>query len=52
MRRESDAILLYIIEKYDTERKFTFDKFEDRMLVNQWLIFQASGQGYEGYSEL
>ena len=45
--RESDAILLYIVEKYDTQRKFSFDKFEDKMLLTQWIIFQASGQGYE-----
>lgn len=44
-RRESDAIIVYLIEKYDPEHKLSFEKFEDRMQQLQWLLFQASGQG-------
>ena len=47
--RESDAILLYLIEKYDPEHKISVESFEDRMYVYQWLIFQASGQGYVSF---
>lgn len=45
--RESCAILLYLVEKYDPERKLSVDSFEDKMKLNQWLFFQASGQGYD-----
>ena len=45
--RESCAILLYLVEKYDPEHKLSVESFEDRMMLNQWLFFQASGQGYE-----
>ncbi|OSD03972.1 glutathione transferase Ure2p class [Trametes coccinea BRFM310] len=42
---ESDAILSYLVEKYDTERKISFDRFEVKIIQLQWLFFQASGQG-------
>ncbi|KAH9915257.1 glutathione S-transferase C-terminal-like protein [Epithele typhae] len=42
---ESCAIVQYLVEKYDTERKISFAGFEDRILLSQWLFFQASGQG-------
>ncbi|KAI0087066.1 glutathione transferase Ure2p5 [Irpex rosettiformis] len=42
---ESCAILLYLAEKYDTEHKISVESFDDRMVQNQWLFFQASGQG-------
>ncbi|GAA5821054.1 hypothetical protein JCM11251_001939 [Rhodosporidiobolus azoricus] len=43
---ESKAILLYLVEKYDTERKFTVGKsVEEQAILAQWLFFQASGQG-------
>ncbi|KAH9926306.1 glutathione S-transferase C-terminal-like protein [Epithele typhae] len=42
---ESCAIIEYLVEKYDTERKISFAGFEDRILLSQWLFFQASGQG-------
>lgn len=44
-RRESDAIIMYLVEKYDTEHKLSFDKYEDKIQQLQWLFFQASGQG-------
>ncbi|KAH9891656.1 glutathione S-transferase C-terminal-like protein [Cubamyces lactineus] len=42
---ESDAILVYLVEKYDPEGKFSVKDFEGRMQQLQWLFFQASGQG-------
>nr|AFN88461.1 glutathione transferase Ure2p5 [Phanerodontia chrysosporium]4F0C_A Chain A, Glutathione transferase [Phanerodontia chrysosporium]5O00_A Chain A, Glutathione transferase Ure2p5 [Phanerodontia chrysosporium] len=42
---ESDAILLYIVEKYDPEHKFSVSTFDDKIIMTQWLFFQASGQG-------
>lgn len=43
---ESDAIMLYLVDKYDTEKKLTFaDGSNDKFSLVQWLFFQASGQG-------
>jgi len=42
---ESGAIILYLIEKYDTEKKLSFDKFESNAIAKQYLMFQMSGQG-------
>ncbi|KAI0648014.1 glutathione S-transferase [Trametes meyenii] len=42
---ESNAIILYLVEKYDTEHKFSVENFEERAQLLQWLFFQASGQG-------
>ncbi|KAH8882139.1 glutathione S-transferase [Thozetella sp. PMI_491] len=42
---ESGAIYLYIVEQYDKERRLTYDSFNERHLLNQWLMFQVSGQG-------
>ena len=42
---ESDAILLYLVDKYDTEKRFTVTDENEKHLINQWLFFQASGQG-------
>ncbi|EJT97675.1 glutathione S-transferase C-terminal-like protein [Dacryopinax primogenitus] len=42
---ESNAILLYIVEKYDKEHKFSAVTDADKAYQNQWLFFQASGQG-------
>lgn len=43
--RESNAINFYLAEKYDTERKISMESFEEKMTEQQWLFFQASGQG-------
>ncbi len=45
--RESNAIIEYIVDKYDTANAISFgaDEFENQHLVRQWLYFQASGQG-------
>ncbi|KAH9833866.1 glutathione S-transferase, partial [Rhodofomes roseus] len=42
---ESDAIMLYLVEKYDTERKISVSDFNEKFEQVQWLFFQASGQG-------
>ncbi|KAI0081358.1 glutathione S-transferase C-terminal-like protein [Panus rudis PR-1116 ss-1] len=42
---ESNAILLYLVDKYDTEKKFTVTEESDKYHLIQWLFFQASGQG-------
>ena len=42
---ESDAILLYLVEKYDTEKRLTVTDEKERYSLIQWLFFQASGQG-------
>ena len=44
-RRESDAILTYLVEKYDPGHKISFVKYEEKIQQLQWLFFQASGQG-------
>ncbi|CAG8961591.1 hypothetical protein HYFRA_00006125 [Hymenoscyphus fraxineus] len=41
---ESGAIIQYLVEQYDTEKKLTYETFE-KYKVNQWLMFQMSGQG-------
>ncbi|PCH40713.1 glutathione S-transferase C-terminal-like protein [Wolfiporia cocos MD-104 SS10] len=42
---ESNAILLYLVDKYDTTHKLSAEKLEDKVTQLQWLFFQASGQG-------
>ncbi|OJD18235.1 hypothetical protein AJ78_01735 [Emergomyces pasteurianus Ep9510] len=42
---ESGAIIHYLVEVYDKEKKLTYDAFNERHLLNQWLYFQVSGQG-------
>lgn len=34
------------MEKYDTEHKFSAATFEEKVIQQQWMYFQASGQGY------
>ncbi|KAL9023709.1 MAG: hypothetical protein Q9180_008133, partial [Flavoplaca navasiana] len=42
---ESGAIILYLIEQYDTQKKLSFGSLHGKNLLNQWLMFQMSGQG-------
>ena len=42
---ESDAILLYLVERYDKEKKLTVTDEKEKFQIIQWLFFQASGQG-------
>ena len=41
---ESGAIMEYIVQKYDTEHKFSFESFEERMEALQYLMLQMSGK--------
>ena len=45
-RRESNAIIVYLAEKYDTSHRISAATPEDKIKQLQWLFFQASGQGY------
>ena len=50
---ESGAIVDYLIDQYDKERKLSYDRSDlvNYHTANQWLHFQASGQGpYFGQS--
>ena len=42
---ESNAILLYLSDKYDPEKRLTVADEKDKYALVQWLFFQASGQG-------
>jgi len=42
---ESNAILDYLVVKYDTKHIISVEGIENRALQTQWLLFQASGQG-------
>jgi glutathione S-transferase len=43
---ESGAIIEYLIEKYDTKKKLTFESgSKEYYLAKQWLMYQVSGQG-------
>ena len=43
--RESAAIMLYLVDKYDTEHKVSVADANEKFQQLQWLFFQASGQG-------
>ncbi|KAK7693098.1 hypothetical protein QCA50_002664 [Cerrena zonata] len=50
---ESNAILQYIVDKYDTEKKLAVTEEGDKYKLLQWLFFQSSGQGpYYGQGSL
>lgn len=42
---ESAAILLYLVDKYDKEKRLTVMEDEDRHRLYTWLFFQMSGHG-------
>ncbi|KAI5474391.1 glycosylphosphatidylinositol transamidase [Pseudohyphozyma bogoriensis] len=42
---ESGACLLYLVDHYDKEKKFTVTDPKEKAILDQWLFFQASGQG-------
>ncbi len=44
-RRESNAIMIYLVDKYDPEHKISAAETNDKYHQLQWLFFQASGQG-------
>ena len=43
--RESDAIIVYLVDKYDTGHKVSASTDGDKYKQLQWLFFQSSGQG-------
>lgn len=49
---ESVAIIQYITKKFDTEYKLTYNDFQKEALVNQYLLYQAFGQGRKLYSSI
>ncbi|KAI5804593.1 glutathione S-transferase [Geopyxis carbonaria] len=42
---ESGAIILYLIQKYDTAHVLSPATFNEQATAQQWLMFQMSGQG-------
>ncbi|KAI0754977.1 glutathione S-transferase C-terminal-like protein [Daedaleopsis nitida] len=42
---ESNAIMTYLVEKYDMAHKISFPDGNDKYSMTQWLYYQASGQG-------
>lgn len=42
---ESVAIIRYVAAKFDTAHKLTYGDFQKDALIDQYLLFQASGQG-------
>lgn len=40
---ESGAILEYLVEKYDTDKKYSGKTVEENAIINQWLLFQVTG---------
>ncbi|EXJ74312.1 glutathione S-transferase [Cladophialophora psammophila CBS 110553] len=42
---ESGAIVQYLVETYDKDRVLTYDTVPEKYQLNQWLMFQMSGQG-------
>ncbi|OJZ83795.1 hypothetical protein ASPFODRAFT_49233 [Aspergillus luchuensis CBS 106.47] len=48
---ESGAIVQYLIDTYDKDRKISYNTFPEQYQLIQWSYFQASGQGpYFGQS--
>jgi glutathione S-transferase len=48
----STAIFQYLVEKYDNPGRLTYSVGPEKHLLNQWLMFQATGQGvYFGQGE-
>lgn len=37
--------MIYLVDTYDKENKFGVSSAKDKALLNQYLYFQASGQG-------
>jgi glutathione S-transferase len=42
---ESNTIIKYLCETYDKEGKISYNTGKEKYLIDQWLSFQASGQG-------
>jgi len=42
---ESNAILTYLVERYDPEHKLSVADADEKFIQLQWLFFQGTGQG-------
>jgi len=42
---ETGAIIQYLVEQYDTRKILTYETLKEKHHLNQWLMFQVSGQG-------
>lgn len=42
---ESAAIIKYLVDTYDKDNKISISTFPEKYLVDQMLLFQATGQG-------
>ncbi|KAF2183919.1 glutathione S-transferase [Zopfia rhizophila CBS 207.26] len=42
---ESGAIIEYLIDQYDKEKKLHYDGFAEKWQQHQWVFYQVSGQG-------
>ena len=42
---ESCAIIQYLLDNYDEDSIISFKSAPEKYQINQWLFFQASGQG-------
>lgn len=42
---ESGPIVEYLVEQYDKDHKISYDTFEEKYLIKQWIGYQISGQG-------
>lgn len=42
---ESGAIMDYVLEQYDTEKRISFDSVKEKYVMKQWLQFQTTTQG-------
>src|SRR6266571_4177858 len=42
---ETGAIIQYLVEQYDTRKTLTYETLKEKHHLNQWLMFQVSGQG-------
>ena len=42
---ESGAIIEYILEQYDPEKRLSFGSIQDSYLLKQWVYFQTTTQG-------
>ena len=42
---ETAAIIQYLVDVYDTKKTLTYTCSPEKYHVDQWLMFQVSGQG-------
>jgi len=42
---ESGAIILYLLDQYDSKKKLTYTTLPEKAALYQWIMFQMSQQG-------